>query len=879
MLSWFRSFIQALFHRSRLEHGMDAEFRFHIEAYIEDLVRTGVSRPDAERLARIEFGGAESIKEDCREAKGLRWPDEVRQNLRYALRSLWKAPGFAAAALLSLAIGIGVNTAIFSVVSAALIRPLPYKEPGRLVAVCEKRTPGGEKCSAFANANYIDLRANSPALEDVAAHTSTGVSLVGAGEAEQVLGRLVTGNMFGLLGVPAQVGRTLIPEDGEPASPRVILLSHALWQRKFGGDTAIVGRELNLDGEGYTVIGVMPRTFRFPGAHDEFWLPLRFDAQDRQQRSNHNLHCIGRIGRSAALRDARAQASFIAARLRQEYPSTNAGIDFTLIPLHEFLTDSVHTALIVLFVAVGFLLLIACANVGNLVLTRSTVRRRELAIRAALGAGRARLIRQMLTESLCLSALGGIAALTLCFVLTNAMRTSLPPGLIPAGDIRVDTGVLGFGMIVSIAAGLLCGLAPALLISRGDLRNSMTGSSRSATSSGLDVRMRAVLVAAEASLTVILLIGSGLLLRSFIRLTDVNPGFSPERVLAVRFTLPQFLYPAHDKKLSFYEALLTRIESTPGVQSAALITCSPLTDEGGSSWFIREGRPARHPQDLSADNRLVSENYFRTMRIPVLAGRTFSSRDTSDAPLVAVINERMARQFWPGENPVGKRLQFYNGSRPWVQIVGMVGDIRETALNIDPAPEIYRPIAQDSQVWLAPRALVIRTSAEPLSVASAVRRQFQSLDSAVPVYGLSTMETLLENSVASRKLEVLLVGAFGCLALILASIGIYGIVAYVAAQRVQEVGIRIALGASHGDVTAMMLRNGLSPVFIGIAIGLTLALPLTQFLSAELYQVKATDAFTFSAATVLMLAIAACAAYFPARRAGRIDPMSALRQE
>ena len=874
-----RSLLEGLFQRSRLEHRMESELRLHIQAYTDDLIRSGVPSTEAERRARVEFGGLEGVKEACREARGLRWPDELRQNLRYAFRALRKAPGFTAAAVLSLAIGIGVNTAIFSVVHAALIRPLPYKEPGRLVAMCEDDTTRGETCSAFANANFLDLRANSPSLEDAAAHTSTGAGLIGAGDAEQLMGRLVTGNTFALMGVSAHSGRTLIPDDDEPARPRVILLSYALWQRKFGGDPGIVGRLLNLDGDGYTVVGVMPATFRFPGAHDEFWLPLRFDAQDRQERSNHNLHCIGRLKRGATLRQAQTEASFIATRLQREYPDTNAGIDFTLAPLRESLTHSVRTALIVLLVAVGFLLLIACANVGNLILTRSTVRRRELAVRAALGAGRPRLIRQMLTESLCLSVLGGAAALGLCFALTNVMRTSLPPALIPAGEIRVDTGLLCFGLIVSIVAGLLCGLAPALLVSRGDLRDSLTGSSRSATGSGMDVRTRGFLVAGEASLTVILLIGAGLLLRSFIRLMEVDPGFRAAHVLVTRFALPQYLYPSQARKMSFYQELLARMESTPGVQSAALITCSPLTHEGGSSWFLREGRPAAHPEELIANNLLVGEKYFSTMGIPIREGRTFSGHDGAEAPLVAVINRSMARRFWPGESPVGKRLQFYNGSRPWIQIVGVAGDVRQTALNIDPAPEIYRPIAQDSQLWLAPRALVIRTHAEPMSLASAVRQQFQSLDRNVPIYGLNSMDALLDKSVASRRLEVWLVGAFGCVALLLASIGIYGVVAYVAAQCRHEVGIRMALGATRTDVTTMMLRKGLGPVLMGLLIGLALALPLTRFLSSELYEVKATDAFTFSAVSLLMIAIAGGAAYFPSRKAARMDPMPALRQD
>lgn len=871
-----RSILEALFRRSSLEAGMDVELRAHIDIYTEDLIRSGVARAEAERRSRVAFGRIEAVKEDCREARGLRWPNELRQDLRYAFRSLRKAPGFAAAAVLSLVLGIGANAAIFSVINAALIRPLPYAEPGRLFAVYENRTSRGAGFGSFANANFVDLRASAPSFEDMAAHLSTRLTLTSAGEAEQLSGRLVTGNMFAVLGVSAHRGRTLIPEDGMPGKPRVILLSYALWQRKFQADPAIVGRALNLDGNSYTVTGIMPDTFRFPGAQDEFWAPLRLDAKDQQQRSNHNLACIARLKRSADPRQARSEISFIARRLQREYPDTNAGIDFALLPLHESLTRAVRGGLIVLLAAVGLMLLIACANVGNLILARSTARRRELAIRVALGVGRWRLVRQMLTESLCLALLGGATALALCLAITNTLRTSLPPALTPAGEIRVDAGVLCFGLLAAVTAGLLSGLAPALLVAGGKMHLWLAGSSRSATGSGAEVRTRSALVAAEVSLTLMLLIGAGLLLRSFVRLMDVDPGFKPANVLAVRFTLPQFLYPAPGNRMSFYQRLLERMEATPGVQSAALTTCSPLTNEGGSSWFVRDGRPTTHPEELIANNRLVSENYFDSLRIPLREGRTFSRNDGADAPPVAVINESMARRFWPGESPVGKRFQFVN--KPWVQIIGVVGDIHQTALDLDPAAEIYRPITQDTQAWLAPRALLIRTRGEPAAFGPLVRQQFQALDSGVPIFRLDSMEALLEKTVASRRLQVWLVGAFGLVSLLLASIGIYGVVAYVVAQRGQEIGLRMALGATRGNVVAMMLRKGLSPVLIGLLIGVVLAPALGGLLSSQLYHVTATDTLTFATAPLVLLLIAVCAAYFPSRRAARIDPMLALRQ-
>jgi putative ABC transport system permease protein len=877
MRARLRSFLAALFQRSSLEQAMDAELQVHIQAYTADLVRSGMSPDEAARRARIEFGGLESIKEECREARGLKWPDEVRQNVRYAFRALRKAPGFTAAAVLSLALGIGVNTAVFSVVEAALIRPLPYADPGHLVAVYENHVTRGEKFEQFANANFLDLRSNSPSFEDLAAHMPAGLDLTTAEGAERIDGAYVTANMFPLLGVRAFLGRALVPDDGELGKPRVILLSFALWRKKFAGDPHIVGRPLAMDGASYQVIGVMPPTFRFPGTHEELWLPLRFDAQDRQQRSNHNLDCIGRLKPGANLRQAQSEASFIARGLQRDYPDDNAGIDFNLVPLRESLTHSVRGALLVLVAAVALLLLVACANVGNLILTRSTVRRRELAVRATLGASRWRLIRQMLTESLCLALLGGITGLVLCFAVTKLLRTSLPPTFMPTGEIRIDAGVLSFGLAAALAAGLLCAFSPAFLVAGADLQSSLAGSSRSATGSGAEVRTRSILVACEVSLTLILLIGAGLLLRSFVRLMDVDPGLSPGHVLAVRFALPRSLYSSHAVRLSFYQRLLARIDAIPGVRSAALITSLPLASEGGSSWFIREGRPTPHPEELIASNRLVSERYFRTLGIPLRAGRWFSSHDGPGAALVAVVNESVARRFWPGESPIGKRFQFYD--RPWVEIVGIVGDVRQAGLDADATPEIYRPYAQDDQGWLAPRALAIQTQGEPLALAAAVRREFRALDSGIPIYGLTTMDALLEESVASRRLEVLLVGAFGCLALVLACIGVYGVVAYVVAQRGKEVGIRMALGATPAGVTALMLRQGLAPVLTGLVAGLAAALALSRFLSSQLYLVKATDALTFALVASLMVVTAVAAAYFPARRAARTDPNLALRQD
>lgn len=872
-----RSLLEALFRRSALEERIDSELRAHVEAYTDDLVRSGMPRAEAERRAHLEFGGVEGVKEECRDARGLRWADELRQNIRYAFRTFRKAPGFATAAVLSLALGIGANTAIFSVVDAALLRPLPYRDPGRLVAIWENHTTRGERFDEFANANFVDLRANTPSLEGIAASMPFGVTLTGSGDAERLHGRMVTPDAFALLGAGARLGRALIAADGQPGSARVIVLSYELWQRKFGGDTGVVGRALRLEGNSYTVAGVMPQSFRYPGAHDEFWLPLTFDARERQERSNHNLECIGRLKPGATVRRAQAEASFLARRLRRAYPVDNDGIDFYILPLRESLTHDVRSAMIVLLAAVGLLFLIACANVGNLILTRSTVRRHELAVRVALGAGRWRLIRQMLTESLCLAAVGGLAALAICVALTKVARTQLPAALVPVGEIRVDNGVLVFGLIISVVAGLLCAVAPALLAARRDLQGALAESSRSTTGSGSEMRTRGALVAGEVALTVILLIAAGLLLRSFVRLMDVDPGFKPDHVLAVRFVLPPFLYSTDQARVSFYRRLLDRVNAAPGVVSAALNTSLPFVYEGGSSWFIRENRPTAHPDELIAVNRLVSVGYFRTLGIPLREGRLFTSHDGAGAPLVAVINQTMARKFWPGEDPIGKRFQFYD--KPWVQIVGIVGDVHQVGLAIEPAPEIYRPFVQDDQSWLAPRALVIRTRGEPTALAPDVRQLFQSLDRGVPIYGIDAMNALLGKSVASSRFEMALVGSFGILALLLASIGIYGVVSYVVAQRRQEIGVRMALGATRGDVVAMMLRSGLRPVLAGLLVGLALAFASSRLLTSQLYGIPATDAATYVAVPLLLAFIASCAAYFPSRRAARIDPMLALRHE
>lgn len=812
----------------------------------------------------------------------MRWLDHVRQDTRQAIRVLRRHPAFTLTVAATLAIGIGTTTAIVSVVQTVLLRPLPYREPATLVALFEHHVTLNAPRMELAPANFVSMRDDVPSLADAAINVGSTLTLTTEAGSELVNGQLVTSNAFRLLGVDAQIGRTLLPDDADPARPLTIVVSHGLWQRRFAADPSLVGRAITLDGAAYTVVGIMPAGFQIPESIAEFWRPLRYTANQWQQRSNHFLQGFARVKPGTTVERAAAEAHALATRLQGEFPQDNRGVDFDIIPLRDAMQGRVRTALVVLLAAVGLLLLVACANVTSLIVTRAHAHRRELAVRAALGAGRGRLARQQLTEGVLLALLGGVLAIAVCVGCLEVLQPLVPATLIPNG-LHVDRATLGFGLLMALVTGLLCGSLPALLVARRNLQEALRGSSRGSTAAADETRTRNTLIAAEVALALVLLIGAGLLAKSFVRLLNVDTGLDAGRVLVAEFEVPRFMYADHQARGPLYQRMLDGARAIPGVQSAAIVTSAPFTRNagGGSSWFTREGRSSARPEELIARNRLVSADYFQTLGVPLRAGRLFDARDDGRSMPVAIVNEVMARRFWPGEDVIGRRFKFgeETSTNPWITIVGVVGDARQFALADEGRPEISRPYQQDAQNWLAPQSLVVRTAGDPRTHVADVRRALLGADRLLPIRAMQPMSDLLTESIATRRLYLLLMGCFASVALLLAAIGIYGVVAYTATQRTREMGIRVALGAHRGDVVRLMLRQGFQPVVIGALAGLGLAALASRVLTTLLFEVKPGDVVTFVAVPVLMLAAAAVAAYIPARRASRVDPIVALRHD
>ncbi len=800
-------------------------------------------------------------------------------DLRYALRMLRRSPGFTAVAVLTLALGIGANTAIFSVVHAVLWRSLPYRDPDRLLIIWGRKTPEGLRNIETSPPDLLDWRQQNRVFTQVEAFGG-GVFILGGlaaqpGEPERVAGEHVTGGFFGALGAEAALGRTFLPEEDQK---RVVVLSHRLWQRRFYGDPKLLGQSVILNGSNYTVIGIMPPEFRFYRRDVELWIPLALAGQPYSVRHNRFLSVFARLKPGVSLEQARAEMEVITSRLEQQYPDTNAGFHATLVPLKKQYFGEIRPALLVLLGAVGFVLLIACANMANLLLARAAARQKEIAVRMALGAGRRRLVRQLLTETCLLACLGGAAGLLLGFWSTGFLISLIPQRVqmpIPAqigSPASLDPAVLGFTLAVSLLTGLLFGLAPALRSSKCDLHATL----KEAASSGPRGAVSRIFIVSEVALSLVLLIGAGLMIRSFLRLQGVDPGFRPEKLLTMRIMFP--IIPERGTWNwtavgAFYEQALERVRALPGVRSAALTKALPFTGSYLEPLTI-EGRPAPAAgREPTVDFRMISPDYLRTMGIPARKGRDFTTRDRRDAPLVAIINEALARRHFPNEDPLGKRLR--RGSAK-LTIVGVVGDVRHGGLEAEPEPEMYVPLLQEPDPVLS---LVVRSDLEPGPLATAIKRELWTIEKEVVVYDISAMEQIISDSVWQPRLNTLLLGSFAILAVLLAGVGIYGVVSDSVAQRTREIGIRVALGAEPRDVLAMVIRQGLGMVAAGTALGILAAFWLTRLLSNLLYGVTATDPATFAGMSALLVAVAVAACYIPARRATKVDPMVALRYE
>ena len=800
------------------------------------------------------------------------------QDLRYGVRMLAKSPGFTLAALLTLTLGIGATAAIFSVVDAVLLRSLPFRDPDRLVAVYEDISKLGFPRNTPAPGNYADWKAQNQIFEDAAAVVWQVYDLSGKGEEpEKLEGQLTTYNLFSLLGVKAELGRVFLPEEDRPGATHVALISHDLWTRRFASDRAVVGREILLNNEKYTVVGIMPEGFHFPVKETEVWTPAAFTASQLMNRSDHYLRVFARLQPGVSVEKANAQLSVLLDGLKTQHPDVREIDRFYAEPLQLSFTYRVRRGLIVLLAAVGFILLIACANIANLLLSRSNARRREIAVRAALGAGRWRIVRQLLTESALIALSGGALGILLadwCFLF---LKNLIPEDLSRTIALTLDLRVLAFAVIISLVSSILFGLAPALQVSSFDLNDVLKQGGRG-SSGARRKSFRDLLVIGEVALSLVLLIGSGLMIQSFTNLRGLNPGFQTDHVLTMRLEIPRTKYAIFSSRTKFFQNVLDRVRALPGVKVAGFTSALPLTWKGGTTSFAPEHRIVKEGIITEANNRVVSPGYFEAMRIPLRKGRLIDERDGPQTPPVVVINETMAKTFWPNEDPLGQRLQFSHRG-PWIQIVGIVGDVRQMGLDEPPRQEMYYPYWQAEHNWMVPRDLVIRTAGDPLAMIGPVRQAVAAIDRDQPISDIKTLDGWLDEEVASRQVQTTLLGGFSALALILACIGIYGVLSYVVTQRTQEIGVRIALGADRGDIFGTVTRQGMALVAIGIGSGLVASLAVSRVLRNLLFDVKPTDPMTYLAAAAVFTVVALLACYVPARRAARIDPIVALRYE
>jgi len=800
--------------------------------------------------------------------------DTFWQDLRYGSRVLLKNPGFTAVAILALALGIGANSAIFSVVNAVLLRPLPYHDPDRIMTALHSGW------FPVAPANFLDWRAQNHVFERIAAAQAWGASLTGRDKPEQLKALQVTPDLFPVLGVDPVLGRTFLPEEDRPGAGRVVVLSHQLWQRRFGGDPKIVGQTLVLNGVGHTVVGVMPPGFQFAPfwvTNAELWVPLDLTLRVND-RAGRSLRVFARLKPGVTREQAQAEMDTISRRLEQQYPGTNKSLDVTVDPLHEKVVGKVRQALLVLLGAVSFVLLIACANVANLLLARSAARQKEIAIRTALGAGRLRLVRQLLTESMLLASLGGALGLLLARWGVKFLVALSPANLPRVETINLDSRVFGFTLAISLLTGLVFGLAPALQASKLDLNESLKEGGRSATEGIRRNRVRSLLMISEVALALVLLIGAGLMIRSFRRLQAVEAGFDPRRVLTLVVPLRSSQYSTGPQRSAFFQRLIERVGALPGVESASAINHLPLAGDIWTLGFTVEGRPAPPPgEGPSAAYRIIRPNYFHTMGISLLKGRDFTEHDAAGTPGVAIINEAFARNIWPHEDPIGKRIRVNDDGPDPREIVGIVKDVKQREWTAEPMREMYLPYLQNP----APSylTLVARTTADPLSLAAAVRNEVWTIDKDVPVSQVASMEQVIAGATGGPRFNLLLLNLFASVALILAAVGIYGVMAYSVSQRTHEIGIRLALGAQTTDVIKLVVGQGMALTLIGVAIGLAAAFAVTRLMSSLLFGVSATDPLTFAVIALLLLLVALVACYLPARRATKVDPMVALRYE
>jgi putative ABC transport system permease protein len=877
---WLR--IKALFRRRRLERDLEDELEFHLAMRRQKLVEQGMPPEEARFAARRAFGNPTHARESNRELWTFPFLETLAQDLRYGLRQLRRNPGFTEVAVLTLALGIGANTTIFSVVSAVLLRPFPFEMPSHLVVLWQKVPHFGT--NIFTTPDFLAWRSQSfMPISGI----STKEFNVGTGDrADHVSGGPVSANFFSMLGVKPILGRAFLPKEDQPDGERVVILSYGLWQRDFAGDRSVIGKAADLNGQPFTVVGVMPKGFKNPVVTDQqLWVPLESDplfSSFRQSEGVHWLFVLGRLKAEVDPGRAAAAMKAIGVNLGKEYPRTEARLGVSITPLDDFVVGDIRPALLIMLAAVGFVLLIACANVVNLFLARGMTRANEIAVRRALGAGRTRVFRQLLTESVLISFLGGAVGVILSFWGLRLLQT-LNPGTIPrAGGLTLDAQVLLFTLGVSLLAGIIFGTVPALRVSKSDINETLKEGGRSVRADLSARRLHGLVMVSEIGLAVVLLVGAGLMVRSFRDLMRARLGFDPRHILTMQMTFNQQAASPQETPL-FYEHVLERVRALPGVESAALARDLPLVGANPSIPFRIAGRtlPASGRKPI-ARYRAISSGYFSTMRIPLFEGRDFTGQDARGASCVAIINQAMARRYWPYRNPMGAEIKPDRGAPEWCTIIGVAGNVRKGGPGFPVQSTMYFSYLQvpdaDIPVVEGSMRLVVR-SASPLSLVGGIRKQVTAINGGVPVYDVRTMSEIVSGSLARPRFDMALLAIFAIVALVMAAAGIYGVLSYSVAQRTHEVGIRMALGAEKREILRMVVGQGLKLALIGVAIGTAGALALTRFLSSLLYGVKPTDPLTFIAVSLILIAVSLLACYIPARRASKVDPMDALRYE
>ena len=871
--TWLR--LKGLLRRERVEEEMDAEMRFHLMMRAQDNIRDGMTPEGAMRDARRRFGSLDRVKDAAREIKGGGMLGTFVQDARYGVRMMLKSPAFTAVAVLTLAAGVGANTAIFSVVNAVLLKALPYHNSHRLVLVSGADRSGGHGVISTGEAQ--DLAAQLTTLEDFAAMQSQSINLTGGAQPERVRGAFVTDNFFDVFNLLPAAGRTFARGEDQPGAERVVVVKEGFWRRRLNSDPDLAGRKLILNGEPYSVVGVVPDSFRHPlDGEVEVWLTVqRFPVDAAARRDARFLWGIGHLKPGVAQAQAQVDADTVAARMAQAYPNESAGRGVKVELLEEVTVRNIRPILLALFAAVGCILLIACSNLANLTLARGTARQKEFALRSALGAGRGRLARQLLTETTLLALLGGGIGLLLARWGTDLLL-AVNPGVLPRGEVRLDAAVLLFTLGASVLTGFLFGLAPAWQMSRIDLNRSLKEGGRSGGDGAGALRARSVFVVVQTALALVLLVGGALFIKSFYRLLQVDPGFRPENLLTLEYRLPRNKYVEGPAQWEFHRRVVEQLRAVPGVQSAALVRGLPLTGNSGS---VRLALPDREAppkgQEPQALFNTATPDYFATMGIPFVQGRLFGDGDRLDTPAVFVVNQTMARRFWPGQDPVGKQIKFV-GEETTGTVVGVVGDAKHDWLSEEQRPQIYNCYSQSPGFFAT---VVVRTKVEPTSLSQAVREAVWKVDKDQPVWKVRTVESLLAYNVADKRFLMLLMVVFAAIALTITAVGLYGVVNYTVGRRTHEIGVRMALGARAADVLRLVVSQGMRLALAGVGVGLIAALALTRFIQSLLFGVSATDALTFTSVSTLLGGVALLACYIPARRATKVDPLIALRHE